>query len=108
MNFAKYRVQLSTGKKYSSKYEYKYEYEYSIPGAVTCSKTFLSQGFALLTPIGVVTAGPHLQWVVYKMTQYDLVHDVDQSSYRNEKTESQDFSRTIPGLFSFFKDSISS
>ena len=32
MNFAKYRVQLSTEKKYSSKYEYKYEYEYSIPG----------------------------------------------------------------------------
>ena len=31
MNFAKYRVQLSTEKKYSSKYEYKYEYEYSIP-----------------------------------------------------------------------------
>ena len=29
MNFAKYRVQLSTEKKYSSKYEY--EYEYSIP-----------------------------------------------------------------------------
>ena len=35
MNFAKYRVQLSTEKKYSSKYEYKYEYEYSIPGAYT-------------------------------------------------------------------------
>ena len=32
MNFAKYRVQLSTEKKYSSKYEYKYKYEYSIPG----------------------------------------------------------------------------
>ena len=32
MKFAKYRVQLSTEKKYSSKYEYKYEYEYSIPG----------------------------------------------------------------------------
>ena len=31
MNLAKYRVQLSTEKKYSSKYEYKYEYEYSIP-----------------------------------------------------------------------------
>ena len=31
MNFAKYRVQLSTEKKYLSKYEYKYEYEYSIP-----------------------------------------------------------------------------
>ena len=31
MNFAKYRVQQSTEKKYSSKYEYKYEYEYSIP-----------------------------------------------------------------------------
>ena len=31
MDFAKYRVQLSTEKKYSSKYEYKYEYEYSIP-----------------------------------------------------------------------------
>ena len=31
MNFAKYKVQLSTEKKYSSKYEYKYEYEYSIP-----------------------------------------------------------------------------
>ena len=31
MNFAKYRVQLSTEKKYSSKYEYKYKYEYSIP-----------------------------------------------------------------------------
>ena len=31
MNFAKYRLQLSTEKKYSSKYEYKYEYEYSIP-----------------------------------------------------------------------------
>ena len=31
MNFSKYRVQLSTEKKYSSKYEYKYEY--SIPGA---------------------------------------------------------------------------
>ena len=31
MNFAKYRVLLSTEKKYSSKYEYKYEYEYSIP-----------------------------------------------------------------------------
>ena len=30
MNFTKYRVQLSTEKKYSSKYEYKYEY--SIPG----------------------------------------------------------------------------
>ena len=29
MNFAKYRVQLSTEKKYSSKYEY--EYKYSIP-----------------------------------------------------------------------------
>ena len=36
MNFAKYRVQLSTEKKYSSKYEYKYEYEYSIP---VCSWT---------------------------------------------------------------------
>ena len=35
MNFAKYRVQLSTEKKYSSKYEYKYEYEYSIPEIVT-------------------------------------------------------------------------
>ena len=35
MNFAKYRVLLSTEKKYSSKYEYKYEYEYSIP--VFCS-----------------------------------------------------------------------
>ena len=34
MNFAKYRVQLSTEKKYSSKYEYKYEYEYSIPDLV--------------------------------------------------------------------------
>ena len=32
MNFAKYRVQLSTEKKYSSKDKYKYEYEYSIPG----------------------------------------------------------------------------
>ena len=36
MNFAKYRVQLSTEKKYSSKYEYKYEYEYSIPGQSLC------------------------------------------------------------------------
>ena len=35
MNFAKYRVQLSTEKKYSSKYEYKYEYEYSIPGGIS-------------------------------------------------------------------------
>ena len=35
MNFAKYRVQLSTEKKYSSKYEYKYEYEYSIPAKET-------------------------------------------------------------------------
>ena len=35
MNFAKYRVQLSTEKKYSSKYEYKYEYEYSIPETKT-------------------------------------------------------------------------
>ena len=35
MNFAKYRVQLSTEKKYSSKYEYKYEYEYSIPAIVS-------------------------------------------------------------------------
>ena len=35
MNFPKYRVQLSTEKKYSSKYEYKYEYEYSIPGRQT-------------------------------------------------------------------------
>ena len=35
MNFAKYRVQLSTEKKYSSKYEYKYEYEYSIPATGT-------------------------------------------------------------------------
>ena len=34
MNLAKYRVQLSTEKKYSSKYEYKYEYEYSIPAYV--------------------------------------------------------------------------
>ena len=32
MNFAKYRVQLSTEKKYSSKY--KYEYEYSIPDTI--------------------------------------------------------------------------
>ena len=39
MNFAKYRVQLSTEKKYSSKYEYKYEYEYSIPGAYTANRT---------------------------------------------------------------------
>ena len=31
-----------------------------------------------------------------------------QGSYRNRKTEFQDFSRTIPGLFSFFKDPISS
>ena len=31
MNFAKYRVHLSTEKKVLSKYEYKYEYEYSIP-----------------------------------------------------------------------------
>ena len=31
MKLAKYRVQLSTEKKYSSKYEYKYKYEYSIP-----------------------------------------------------------------------------
>ena len=36
MNFAKYRVQLSTEKKYSSKYEYKCEYEYSIPACVRC------------------------------------------------------------------------
>ena len=36
MNFAKYRVQLSTEKKYSSKYEYKYEYEYSIPDDKLC------------------------------------------------------------------------
>ena len=35
MNFAKYRVQLSTEKRYSSKYEYKYEYEYSIPAVVS-------------------------------------------------------------------------
>ena len=41
MNFAKYRVQLSTEKKYSSKYEYKYEYEYSIPGE-TSVKLLLS------------------------------------------------------------------
>ena len=33
MKLAKYRVQLSTEKKYSSKYEYKYKYEYSIPDA---------------------------------------------------------------------------
>ena len=32
----------------------------------------------------------------------------DQGSYGNGKTEFQDFSRTIPGLFSLFKDSISS
>ena len=31
-----------------------------------------------------------------------------QGSYRNGKTEFKDFSRTIQGLFSFFKDSISS
>ena len=31
MKLAKYRVQLSTEKKYLSKYEYKYKYEYSIP-----------------------------------------------------------------------------
>ena len=31
-----------------------------------------------------------------------------QGSYGNGKTEFQDFSRTIPGFFSFFKDSISS
>ena len=35
MNFTKYRVQLSTEKKYSSKYEYKYEYEYYIPGSAS-------------------------------------------------------------------------
>ena len=42
MNFAKYRVQLSTEKKYSSKYEYKYEYEYSIP-ACNWQQPFLNQ-----------------------------------------------------------------
>ena len=31
-----------------------------------------------------------------------------QGSYGNGKTDVKDFSRTIPGLFSFFKDSISS
>ena len=31
-----------------------------------------------------------------------------QGLYRNWKTELQDFSRIIPGLFSIFKDSISS
>ena len=36
--------------------------------AVACSETIFSQGFALLTPIWIVTAGPHLEWVVYKMT----------------------------------------
>ena len=40
MNFAKYRVQLSTEKKYSSKYEYKYEYEYSILLTWHCHKQF--------------------------------------------------------------------
>ena len=30
-----------------------------------------------------------------------------QGLYRNGKTEFKDFSRTIPGLFPFFKDSIS-
>ena len=45
MNFAKYRVQLSTEKKYSSKYEYKYEYEYSIPA---CNNSrFLVKGSSL-------------------------------------------------------------
>ena len=38
MNFAKYRVQLSTEKKYTSKYEYKYEYEYSIPVFYKCTE----------------------------------------------------------------------
>ena len=38
MNFAKYRVQLSTEKKYSSKYEYKYEYEYFIPAGLRFTK----------------------------------------------------------------------
>ena len=33
---------------------------------------------------------------------------MSQGSYGNGKTEFEDFSRTIPGLFSFFKDSISS
>ena len=39
MNFAKYRVHISTEKRYSSKYEYKYKYEYSIPGPkyILCS-----------------------------------------------------------------------
>ena len=40
MNFAKYRVQLSTEKKYSSKYEYKYEYEYSIPATDMCFRDY--------------------------------------------------------------------
>ena len=35
MKLAKYRVQLSTEKKYLSKYEYKYKYEYSIPAHKT-------------------------------------------------------------------------
>ena len=38
MNFAKYRVQLSTEKKYSSKYSSKYEYEYSIPDNIMIIK----------------------------------------------------------------------
>ena len=38
MNFAKYRVQLSTEKKYWSKYVYKYEY--SIP--VACAESIFT------------------------------------------------------------------
>ena len=45
MNLAKYRVQLSTEKKYSSKYEYKYKYEYSIPGVFT--RAFMVAPFIL-------------------------------------------------------------
>ena len=45
MNFAKYRVQLSTEKKYSSKYEYKSEYEYPIPGVFTWNLIQLAYWF---------------------------------------------------------------
>ena len=39
----------------------------------------------------------------FQTTDITLYSNVNQGSYRNGKTEFQDFSRTIPGLFFIFK-----
>ena len=66
MNFAKYRVQLSTEKKYSSKYEYKYEYEYSIPVSL----------YVNLIPSVHIVKYNYLQTALVQVKRFIVVTDI--------------------------------